>query len=162
MRRTIFLPPGGICCRSEPSVISTILGSCVAVCVWDREQANGGMNHFLLPRSNHSPISPRYGDVAVDRLLAQMEQLGCQMENLQAKVFGGAAVLPYGAHADTVGAQNVAVALEILQSLGIPVIARRTGGQCGLFIRFHTADGRVMVRELPANLPAKTQSELVS
>jgi chemotaxis protein CheD len=71
-------------------------------------------------------------------------------------------VLPYGAHADTVGTHNVAVALEILQSLGIPVIARRTGGQCGLFIRFYTANGHVMVRELAAHSPADIQAELVS
>lgn len=160
MTAPIFLPPGGLCCRSKATVVSTVLGSCVAVCLWDKRQAVGGMNHFLLPHCNDSSASTRYGDVAVARLVAAMEQLGCKIEDLQAKVFGGATVLPYGAHADTVGAQNVTVALEMLQDLGIPVIARRTGGECGLFLRFHTGNGQVMIRELAANSPAYMRAVL--
>ena len=148
MTTPIFLPPGAICCPAEPAVVTTILGSCVAVCLWDQQRRIGGMNHFLLPRCGEAPPSPRYGDVAFSRLLAAMERLGCKPTNLRAKVFGGAAVLPFGMEADTVGAQNVSVALEALHAQGIPVLARRTGGQCGLFLRFHTALGRVMVREL--------------
>jgi chemotaxis protein CheD len=150
MTRPIFLPPGAICCPAEPAVVSTILGSCVAVCLWDKLQRLGGMNHFLLPRSSAGPPSPRYGDVAVARLLAALQRLGSQPADLRAKLFGGAAVLPYGSSADTVGTQNVIVALEVLRLYGIPVVARRTGGQRGLFLRFHTALGRVMVRELAA------------
>ncbi len=146
----IFLPPGAICCPAEGAVISTILGSCVAVCLWDKQQRVGGMNHFLLPRCGSAAPSPRYGDVAFSQLLALMQQLGCQTANLRAKVFGGAAVLPFGSNCDTVGTQNVSVALEVLRMCGIPVIARRTGGQRGLFLRFHTMVGRVMVRELAA------------
>ena len=148
MTTPIFLPPGAICCPAEPAVVSTILGSCVAVCLWDGRRQLGGMNHFLLPRCGQSQPSPRYGDVAVSRLLAALERLGCRPADLRAKLFGGAAVLPYGSHADTVGTQNVTVALEELHRHGIPVLARRTGGERGLFLRFHTEFGRVMVREL--------------
>ncbi len=148
MTKPIFLPPGAICCPAEPAVVTTILGSCVAVCLWDKRQRIGGMNHFLLPRCGSSPPTPRYGDVAFVRLLAAMERLGCEPVNLRAKVFGGAAVLPFGSQADTVGAQNVSVALEVLRLHGIPLLARRTGGQRGMFLRFHTALGRVMVRPL--------------
>jgi chemotaxis protein CheD len=144
----IFLPPGSICCTAEPSVVSTILGSCVAVCLWDKRLRIGGMNHFLLPRCGGSPPSPRYGDIAFNHLLVSMGRLGCKVTNLHAKVFGGAAVLPFGAHSETVGSQNVSVALEVLHGHGIPVLAQRTGGQRGLFLRFHTQFGRVMVREL--------------
>lgn len=144
----IFLPPGAICCPAEPAVVSTILGSCVAVCLWDKQRRIGGMNHFLLPCCGSSPPSPRYGDVAFVRLLAAMERLGCQPADLRAKVFGGTAVLPFGSQADTVGTQNVSVALEVLRLHGIPVLARRTGGQRGMFLRFHTAIGRVLVRQL--------------
>ena len=148
MTTPIFLAPGTICCAAEPSVVTTILGSCVAVCLFDRHRRIGGMNHFLLPRCGPSPPTARYGDVAFARLLAAMERLGSRPVDLRAKVFGGAAVLPFGARADTVGTQNVAVALEALLIHGIPVMARRTGGLRGLFLRFHTANGRVMVREL--------------
>lgn len=146
----VFLSPGELHVSGEPAVIVTVLGSCVAVCLWDRLTGAGGMNHFLLPRSAGSPPSPRYGDVAVDILLEEMAALGCRSANLRAKLFGGAAVLPFGAQSDTVGTQNVGVALSVLQRHGIPVVARRTGGQRGLFVRFHTTAGRVMVRELAA------------
>lgn len=162
MTTAIFLPPGSICCRGEATVVTTILGSCVAVCLWDQRRGIGGMNHFLLPRCGSSPASARYGDIAIVRLLAAMERLGCRTDDLRAKVFGGAAVLPIGAHADTVGTQNVAVALESLQSHGIPVVARRTGGQRGLYLRFHTAIGRVMVRELASASAADKQVALAS
>ncbi len=150
MTTPIFLPPGMICCPAQPAVVSTILGSCVAICLWDGTRRLGGMNHFLLPRSGSAPPTPRYGDIAFSRLLAALERLGCQPANLRAKLFGGAAVLPFNSHADTVGTQNVSVALEELHRHGIPVLARRTGGQRGLFLKFHTALGRVMVRELAA------------
>lgn len=151
MTTPVFLSPGAICCLTEPTVITTILGSCVAVCLWDGRQRIGGMNHFLLPRCGDAPATPRYGNVACARLLAAMERLGCRQADLRAKIFGGAAVLPLGTHADTVGAQNVGVALEVLRGHGIPIVARRTGGACGLFLRFYTAGGRVMVRELHDN-----------
>ena len=137
----------------EPTVVSTILGSCVAVCLWDTRTRIGGMNHFLLPRCRNASPELRYGDVACAELLAAMERLGCRRSALHAKLFGGATVLPFGSGRDTVGAQNISVALEMLDRHGIPVLARRTGGQRGLFLRFHTALGRVLVREL-ASAPA--------
>lgn len=155
----IFLSPGEIQTSREPAVISTVLGSCVAVCLWDKLLGAGGMNHFLLPRCKGAPPSPRYGDIAVVMLLAEMAALGCRTANLRAKVFGGAAVLPFGAQEDTVGTQNLAVALALLQQHGIPVVAQRTGGQRGLFLRFHTAAGRVMVRELA--VPVVSEQEVV-
>ena len=148
MIQPVFLSPGGLYASAEPAVISTVLGSCVAVCLWDRRRLQGGMNHFLLPRCCEVEPSPRYGNVAIDWLLDDMTALGCRLPDLSAKLFGGAAVLPYGAQAETVGAQNVAVALAALHRWGIAVTARRTGGQRGLFLRFHTGDGHVMVREL--------------
>ena len=113
------------------------------------------MNHYLLPHCGSAPPSPRYGDVAIRRLLAAMEQLGCSFEDLRAKVFGGAAVLPVGTHTDAVGTQNVSVAMQELAVRGIPVLARRTGGCRGLFLRFHTVSGRVMVRELTSGHAAE-------
>ena len=152
MTTPIFLSPGSFCCPAEPAVVTTILGSCVAVCLFDRRLHIGGMNHFLLPRCGSAPASPRYGDVAFTRLLAAMGNLGCKPADMRAKVFGGANVLPFDSEADTVGAKNVSIALEVLHQHGIPLLARRTGGQRGLFLRFHTGAGRVLLRELaPGN-----------
>lgn len=138
-------------------MVTTILGSCVAVCLFDRTRRVGGMNHFLLPRQSGTPANPRYGDVAFEQLLAAMKRLGCRSDDLRAKVFGGAAVLPFGSIADTVGTQNVIVALEVLRVQGIPLLARRTGGSRGLYLRFHTAIGRVLVRELMTDPLTKSE-----
>lgn len=147
MDAPVFLSPGGIHVSAEPTAISTVLGSCVAVCLWDGRLAVGGMNHFLLPRSDGAP-SPRFGDVAITQLLHRMTALGCRAEDLSAKVFGGAAVLPFSPQATTVGEQNVAVALTELGRRHIQVVAGRTGGVRGLVVRFYTGTGRAMVREL--------------
>jgi chemotaxis protein CheD len=143
--RQIFLEPGGLYCTNKPAVIRTVLGSCVAVCLIDRHCRAAGMNHYVLP-TGQSTL--RYGDIAIEHLIHKMARLGCNIGDLRAKVFGGAAVLPYGAAEDTVGTKNVDIALEWLRSRAIPVMARRTGGENGLLIRLYTATGRVMVRPI--------------
>jgi chemotaxis protein CheD len=143
--RQVFLEPGALHCTNKPSVIRTVLGSCVAVCLIDRHCRAAGMNHFVLPTGQPTL---RYGDIAIDHLIHKMGRLGCNIGDLRAKVFGGAAVLPYGVAEDTVGTKNVDLALEWLRSRSIPVMARRTGGENGLLIRLYTATGRVMVRPI--------------
>jgi chemotaxis protein CheD len=153
----VYLTPGTLFCAAAPAVVGTVLGSCVAVCLVDRYHRAAGMNHFVLSSDPAGGDSLRYGDVALARLRERMGRLGCGEQDLRAKVFGGAAVLPFGELADTVGSKNVRTALEWLQDRSIPVIARRTGGASGLLIRFHTGSGRVLVRriasggEMPAN-----------
>jgi chemotaxis protein CheD len=116
----------------------------------DRGHRAGGMNHFVLPTNPAGEDSLRYGDVALERLRERMLALGCGPEGLRAKLFGGAAVLPFGVASDTVGSKNVTLAVDWLRSRSIPVIARRTGGINGLLIRFHTGTGRVLVRAIAA------------
>jgi len=147
----VFLSPGTLHCAAVASRVTTILGSCVAVCLWDGRQRLGGMNHFLLPyRRGDAAATLRFGDVAITTLVEQMLRLGCHVASLRAKLFGGAAVLPFTAGGDPVGAQNVRVAIEKLRDYGIPVIARHTGGRSGLLIRLFTESGDVMVRRVAA------------
>jgi chemotaxis protein CheD len=144
----VFLSPGTLYCAPTSTVVSTILGSCVAVCLWDSHLRMGGMNHYLLPQRANDAHSPRFGDVAIDQLLEGMIRLGCQLASLRAKIFGGAAVLPFGAGAETVGDQNVRIALARLRYHAIPLLARRTGGRTGMLIRLYTETGDVLVRKL--------------
>jgi chemotaxis protein CheD len=144
----IFIGPGMIFCAQTPCVVSTVLGSCVAVCLWDTHVRVGGMNHYVLPHRLAEAPSPRFGDVAIEQLLDGMTRLGCRVGSLQAKIFGGAEVLPFGAHSETVGNQNVRIALELLQHHCIPVVARHTGGRSGLLIRQYSETGNVMVHRL--------------
>ncbi len=142
----IFLLPGALYCATQPTIVTTVLGSCVAVCMWDSTRRIGGVNHFVLPRSRDGDRSARYGDVAIDQLVQAMVGLGSRPADLGAKLFGGANVLPVSAMRDTVGAQNVRLAEERLRGDGIAIKARRTGGETGLLIKFYTASGVALVR----------------
>lgn len=146
----IFLAPGTLHCAPVPSAITTVLGSCVAICLWDSRRRVGGMNHYVLPGRAASDRSARYGAFSSRRLLAGMIDLGCRAELLEAKIFGGAAVLSGGVEEKSVGAQNVAFALQFLAEREIPVIGRRTGGKRGLWIRQTTETGEVLVRTVNA------------
>jgi chemotaxis protein CheD len=144
----VFLPPGVVHCTSVPSRVTTILGSCVAVCLWDRVRRVSGINHFVLPYRRQDRPSSGFGDVAIERLVEEMQRLGCDRGTMRAKVFGGAAVLPFASGGDPVGEQNIRMAMERLREHGIPVIAQRTGGRTGLLIRLFTESGDVLVRRV--------------
>jgi chemotaxis protein CheD len=144
----IFLVAGAVFCSAAPSLVTTVLGSCVGVCLWDPVRRVGGMNHYVLPLSPEDDRTSRYGDIAIERLVEAMARLGCRAAGLVAKLFGGADVLPYGAGADTVGVKNVRLALDRLGRRRITIAARRTGGESGLLVKFHTQSGLAMVRTL--------------
>lgn len=149
----IFLMQEKVYCSAVPAVITTILGSCIAVTLWDRTRGYGGMNHFVLPRRpSGSAPQLRYGDTAVDRLVDDMADLGCRPPDLEAKLFGGAAVLATGSAADSIGAKNVAVALDQLRRRAIAMVGGTTGGSLGLQIRMATRTGEVLVRRLKSGV----------
>lgn len=153
--RRIFLSPGEVACAAAPTLITTVLGSCVAITLWDRERRVGGINHFVLPPGKLTRSSARYGDVAMAELLEGMKRLGSRPSDLEAKVFGGAGVLAVG-HQGSVGAANVQFALETLERHEIPIVAERVGGQRGRLLVFNTETGDAFVRWLAESeaLPA--------
>jgi len=142
---SVFLPMGALYCSRDPAIVTTVLGSCVSVCLWDRRLAMSGINHFLLPRwSGEQEPSLKYGDIAIESLLAEMTALGSRRSDLVAKVFGGAALntLP----GTGVGNGNIAFALDHLRHHGIEMVAKRTGGTTGVHLRLFTGTGMVQVR----------------
>ena len=158
--RQVNLQAGEVYCSTEAVEIRTILGSCVAVCLVDPHTRTGGMNHYVLPRGSPSQSGLRYGDFAIDDLVCRMLALGCRVRDLRAKVFGGAAVLPFGSEQDTVGTRNVQVAVECLLRHSIPIVARRTGGGHGLLVRLHTATGHAMVRPIARSSLMETNGRI--
>src|SRR5438270_8866832 len=95
-RSRVFLLPGQLHASRTPAQISTILGSCVAICLWDKSSKTGGMNHFLLPGSQDNQGDKeslsRFGDVSTRALLEKLMALGCRRRDLVAKIFGGASM----------------------------------------------------------------------
>jgi chemotaxis receptor (MCP) glutamine deamidase CheD len=141
-----FLYPGQVFVTRDPITISTILGSCAAVCLWDRHKRAGGMNHYLLPDGvGEGPNRLRYGNVANPELLKQVLALGCEVRNLQAKIFGGSSAFAVDL-SQSVGSRNVELAESFLRSAGIPVVEREVSGKHGRRLNFRVVDGVTTIR----------------
>jgi chemotaxis protein CheD len=145
----VYLAPGRLHASAEPDQVTTILGSCVAVCVWDPDLRVGGVNHFLLPEG--VPPSPRFGDSAVRMLVEKVLELGGRRSRLRAKIFGGACVLEAFRHdSHPLGARNVEVARERLRAEQIPVVGEDVGGDLGRKLVFDVQTGSAWVRAIEA------------
>jgi chemotaxis protein CheD len=149
-RMGVYLLPGRLFVSPEPCTVRMVLGSCVAVCLWDPLRAVGGANHFLLPYpGGNGQDSPRFGNVATQRLIEKLLAFGSTKPSLMAKLFGGSCVLEAFQNKEThLGTKNVSVARKLLQDVGIPVIAEDVGGQRGRKVIFQTDDGSAWVRRL--------------
>lgn len=140
-----YLHPSKLIASQEPLWVSTVLGSCVAVCLIDHERKIGGINHYMLPLWNGEGLeSPRYGNIAITRLIDDLVGMGADKKNLVAKVFGGGNVLGESISFFRVGERNVALALQLLGEKKIPVVASSTGGNRGRKIIFNTYTGKVL------------------
>ena len=137
---------GDIVVSLSPVRMSTVLGSCVSVCLFDPRRGFGGMNHFLVPRGGRTAI---HGDWATSHLVERMQALGSQLRDLQAKIFGGGSPLQLANDSLAVGAGNVAIARQVLEALGVPLIAERVGHCAGLRVFFENWTGTVWVRAHP-------------
>jgi chemotaxis protein CheD len=145
----VYLHPGEFTVAVTPCTITTILGSCVAVCLYDPVACIGGLNHFLLPRAPAESTSLRFGDVAVPRLIEAMAECGAVQRRLQAKVIGGACVLhAYRDHPSHVGRQNVLAAVRALFEASIPVVMTDVEGNRGRRVVLHANTGDLVVRLL--------------
>jgi chemotaxis protein CheD len=149
-RSKAYLHAGHLFISSSPTAVTTILGSCVAVSLWDPETRIGGLNHFLLPTwVGEGSSSPRFGNVAMHRLIDDLIAIGGSARRLQAKVFGGACVLKaFDDQRRHLGQDNVEVALEVLRERNIPVVAQAVGGRRGRKLIFHTDEGVAWVKNL--------------
>jgi chemotaxis protein CheD len=136
--------------RQEECIITTVLGSCIAVCLWDTIAGIGGMNHYMLPLWNGEGLpSPRYGNIAIPRLIEKMTGSGSTKSNLRAKVFGGSEMLSVLKESKMkIGAQNSILAEDLLAREGIPIISIDVGGHCGRRIQFNTKTGAVLLKRL--------------
>lgn len=144
---THFLLPSEMFYSREPHLVNTILGSCVSVCLYDTSLHIGGINHYMLPFWNGMGLaSPKYGNIATEKLIAQMLHLGSKKDNLVAKVFGGAEVINVGSNTFNIGKRNIEIAISMLRDNNIRILASDTGGNLGRKIQFNTQTGTVMMK----------------
>jgi chemotaxis protein CheD len=138
----IYVQEGQFVVSEKPTELITILGSCVAVCLWDKKTKTGGMNHFLLPLSSGSQAS--VGLTSTKLLIQSMIKKVYGIRNLEAKIFGGANKF-FSNSFLVVGPHNVNAAKTILKGAGIPIVLEDTGGEAGRKIFFDTTTGKVTV-----------------
>lgn len=147
----VYLPPGLLYASRDPGAVTTVLGSCVSVCLFDPGARAGGINHFLLPFWNGEGLaSPKYANVALPKLVERLTALGCRQRGLRAKLFGGAAVFRQIGGLFGVGERNVLFAESFLADAGIPVVARDVGECWSRKVIFRVHTGEAFVRRIMA------------
>lgn len=145
----VRIMPGEFFVHGEDIVITTTLGSCIAACLWDRQAQIGGMNHFMLPGGTGSvQDAGRYGAEAMERLVHALLRQGATRRTLDAKVFGGAAMIP-GPGSLHVGERNTRFVLDYLRTHSITLVSKDVLGNSPRKVCFFPQTGRVMVRRLP-------------
>jgi chemotaxis protein CheD len=152
--------PGEFFVHDEDILIMTTLGSCIAACLWDRERKVGGINHFLLPEAGGGgDSSGRYGAFAMDLLIGELVKRGATRSSMEAKVFGGGAVIS-GMNTINVGERNTAFVLNYLRTERITVVSKDVEGIHPRKVCFLPASGKAMVKRLAsANTEALAAQE---
>ena len=139
-----FLETGCLYLATRPALISTVLGSCVSICLWDKRQRIGGMNHFVLPKyRNSQEMTTRFGNVATPLLIKMMQEEGTSLTALEAQLFGGARVVR--SISMDIGRANVDMARKILNHFGIHIVSEDVEGQLGRKVVFNTLTGEAVV-----------------
>lgn len=166
-----LIHPGEYLVSRDDLIISTVLGSCVAVALKDRDSNVGGLNHFMLPAPFKRSIKPdfpaefindngRYGSYAMELLINDMMKRGAKKSGLQAKVFGGASMLHLGqGSAQSIASGNIDFAFEFLKTEGIPVISSDVGGDRARKILFFVRSGKVLLKRIQGTFNVLVEEE---
>uniref|UniRef100_C6E0N1 Probable chemoreceptor glutamine deamidase CheD n=1 Tax=Geobacter sp. (strain M21) TaxID=443144 RepID=C6E0N1_GEOSM len=151
----VFLKPGQMMVSPVPTLVTTLLGSCIAVTLFCPRTRFGAICHAQLPSignpagCSHDDLShARYVECAVMMMLERLQAHGVANKELQAKVFGGADMFEGNVKRPGVGKQNAEMALKVLDREAVRVLCRDLGGERGRKIVFHTDTGEVLLKRL--------------
>lgn len=157
-RQAVTIMPGEYYVSKDDVVIGTILGSCVSACLYDPVNRVVGMNHFLLSGRQNNDRDPiwlseagRYGIHSMELTINGMLKLGAKKNNILAKAFGGASVLPVRNRVDgfaSVGEMNSRFILHFLTKEGMRLVSSDLGGYEGRAIRFYANDFSVYQKKI--------------
>jgi len=152
---------GGLHASREPVIMDTVLGSCIATCMYDPVLGIGGMNHFMLPEGidPNNPTSARYGVNAMELLISEVMKLGGQRRRFQVKIFGGGHVLRIRETIDGIPQQNIDFARSFLSDEQIPVVSEDVGGYHARRVLFNPNNGKAYVKQLGTSEAKGTAEE---
>ncbi len=137
----------------KEDTIKTVVGSCIALCLWDQTALAGGMVHIMMPESNGYKVESKgkYADTAVESLLNEMLNNGCKKENLIAGISGGASMFSNnnGKIDDiSIGEKNSQVVKQYLHKFRIPIKSEDIGGNTGRRVVFEPSNGKITIKTL--------------
>lgn len=138
-----FLHPGYIFVSRQPHIISTVLGSCVSVCIWDPINNFGGMNHYIHAKPFKDERTANFGAISIPYLVQSLIKLGSVRNNLKAHVVGGATNPQMTC--SKIGPENIEIAEKILKENHIEIVTRDTGGQMGRKVVFQNDTGEIVI-----------------
>lgn len=143
-REKFYLLPGELMVVEHPCEISTVLGSCVAIIIYDSDSCLSGMIHYLLPRcmEENTESIGKYANTAFPQLIELLQERG--IRSMHAKIFGGGRVLENVQIGNGVGEENINIGLKMLDHYGIPVMEKNLGGTSGRKICFSSDTHRVV------------------
>jgi chemotaxis protein CheD len=149
-RQVSIIHPGEYFSSDEDIIISTILGSCIAVAMYDSSLQLGGLNHFMLPGELHGreffrEESGRYGMFAMELLINDLIKKGARRDKLAAKVFGGGHVLNTTS-SGSIPDSNIRFALDFLRTERIPIASQDVGGTEARKVMFFPRTARVLLK----------------
>jgi len=158
-RDIITIYPGEFCTTRGPELISTVLGSCVSIALFDAQNGIGGVNHFMLAKDTkennsraYESLMGKFGEYAVDLLLEDMAKKGAKYKSLTAKIFGGSNVFDLPpCTGSQVGDVNIQFEFEYLARKNIPVISSDTGGVSPRKIFFDPHSSKVWLKRINAD-----------
>jgi chemotaxis protein CheD len=150
IQKRIPVIQGDCLVTADPNVLyTTVLGSCIAVCMFDSHAKVGGMNHFLLPGSTDlNSKDMRYGVNSMELLINGVLKLGADRSNLQCKIFGGGEMRKSFTN---IGVSNQKFTREFLKAEGFPCVAENLGGTLARKLQFSPCDGKVRHMLIPAS-----------
>ncbi len=139
--------------ESPGVLITSGLGSCIGVTLYDGKKRIGGMAHVMLPDSTTMRSQTnlaKYADTALELLLEKLSKLGVERRRLKAKMAGGAQMFNFDSDNDLmrIGARNTEAVKKKLEECGIPLIAEDTGGSHGRTMEFYTENGLVIIKSV--------------
>lgn len=162
-RQVSIIHPGEYFSSDEDIIISTILGSCIAVALYDPEHRQGGLNHFMLPGELHGrqfflEESGRYGMFAMELLINDLLKKGARRSSLTAKVFGGGHVL-HTTSSGSIPDSNIRFALDFLETEKIPIVGQDVGGTQARKVLFFPRTSQILLKRFGGKSIAPVERE---
>jgi len=165
-KRMVTIHPGEYFVSGDDEIIATVLGSCIAVAMYDRISGYGGLNHFMLPGNldrpdNYLSGSGKYGMFAMELLINGLLKAGCDRKRLRAKVFGGGSVLRSkpATNGLTIPQSNIDFALGFLKAEGIQIESQDVGGVAARKVFFFPKTAKVLLKRLGGSVKTEVEHE---